>query len=314
MKYCPISDEPLLDSKHYHEKGLRKLDSRLKNLHLLPFSSHELRQEAMARATKLSIQGVQPKLSAALNIGAEVFELVDSKGTFILKPESDLWPELPANEALTMTLAKAVGFETPLHGLLFDQDEKPVYFIQRFDRHGKNTKYAIEDFAQLSNQTRETKYNSSCEQLIKVINQFTTFPQEQLVELLKRLIFCFCTGNEDMHLKNFSLIQKNGISKLSPIYDFLNTTIALKTSLEEIAIPLHGKKNKLTARDFFIYFGKEKLKLSNAILRKIQNEIPKIQIACDYFLPKSYLSSKMQESYQTILQKRIATLMTPFET
>lgn len=312
IHFCPISYEPLEKNERYHQKGLNQLSYHLKSLNALSFSAKELRIEAMNRASKMSIQGVQPKLSARLNSTQSCFDIVDSNGTFILKPESDTWPELPANEALTMTLAKYFGLIVPLHGLLFDRDENPVYFIKRFDRFGKTQKYAVEDFAQLSNQTRETKYNSSCERVVKIINQFTTFPAEQRIELMRRLIFCFCTGNEDMHLKNFSLIQKDDKSMISPVYDFLNTTIALKNPIEEMALPLHGKKNKINHLDIFIYFGKEILKISDTILYKIQSDILKIIDGCDYFLPRSYLTKEMKEAYRDLIQKRTSILMQPF--
>ena len=131
--FCPISFEPLKEGERYHQKGLNHLSYKLKDLHPLPFSSQELRYEAMNRASKLSIQGVQPKLSARLNIQKNQFDLVDNYGTFILKPSSDMWPELPANEAITMTIAKHYGLDVPLHGLLFDKEGEPVYFIKRFE-------------------------------------------------------------------------------------------------------------------------------------------------------------------------------------
>jgi serine/threonine-protein kinase HipA len=207
MKYCPISYEHIEGDARYHRKGLNLLNSKLETLIPLSLNAQQLRQEAMNSASKLSIQGVQAKLSARLNVHKNCFDIVDQNGTFILKPASDTWPELPANEAVTMTLAQKFGLETPIHGLIFDASNEPVYFVKRFDRYGKGRKYAIEDFAQLTEKTRETKYNSSTEKLVKVIDSFTTFPKHQRIELFKRVLFCFCTGNEDMHLKNFSLIH-----------------------------------------------------------------------------------------------------------
>ncbi len=72
----------------------------------MDLSADEQRQEAIERVGKMSIQGVQKKLSATLRIKDECFEIVDQNGHYILKPQSDIYPELPENEAVTMTLAK----------------------------------------------------------------------------------------------------------------------------------------------------------------------------------------------------------------
>lgn len=309
MKFCPISYEPIEENTLYHQKGLNILSPKLTTLSPLPFTASQLRQEAMNRASKLSIQGVQAKLSARLHVRENRFELVDTSGTFILKPASDTWPELPANEALTMTLAKHFGLNVPLHGLLFDQEGAPVYFIKRFDRYGKNKKYAVEDFAQLTHKTRETKYNSTLEKVSKVIDQYATFPKEQHIDLLRRILFCFCTGNEDMHLKNFSLIQRDDTIYLSPVYDFLNTTIALVNPMEEMALPLNGKKNKLLFADFFDYFARDYLKISPRVIERITQEIPRIQVLCEYYLPRSYLSQHMKERYQNLVHERISKFL-----
>ena len=87
MNRCPITYE-LCGNKLYSEKGLRLLSRDLKNLKLFPYSAEEQVSEAVARASKMSIQGVQPKLSARLSIKDEIFEVVDRKGTFILKPQN----------------------------------------------------------------------------------------------------------------------------------------------------------------------------------------------------------------------------------
>ena len=65
----------------------------------------------------MSIQGVQPKLSAKLKVTEGIFEVTDKGGEFILKPQNTLYPQLPENEDLTMRLADKIGLEISLHGL-----------------------------------------------------------------------------------------------------------------------------------------------------------------------------------------------------
>ena len=75
----------------------------------------------------------------------------------------------------------------------------------------------MEDFVQLSGATRETKYDSSLEKVAGLVERFCTFPVLKKAKLAKRLLFCFLTGNEDMHLKNFSLREVEGIVSLAPM-------------------------------------------------------------------------------------------------
>src|SRR5690606_21566862 len=121
------------------------------------------------------------KLSAQLKVKNQQFEMVDQFGHYILKTQSDHFPELPENEAITMTLASIVGLEVPVHGLVYAKDGSMTYFIKRFDRTGHRGKLAVEDFTQLSGLDRDTKYNSSMEKVAAVINQFCTFPKIELM-------------------------------------------------------------------------------------------------------------------------------------
>ena len=208
MNTCPITYEPCGDKK-YSEKGLKLLSRNLTNLEDFPFTQEEQLREAAARASKMSVQGVQPKLSAKLKVKERIFEVVDKGGEYILKPQNIMYPQLPENEDLTMRLAEEIDLEIPLHGLIYSKDQKLTYFIKRFDRYGKGKKYAVEDFAQLSGNNRNTKYNYSMEKVAGIIDSFCTFPAIEKVKLFKLTIFNFLTGNEDQHLKNFSLILKD---------------------------------------------------------------------------------------------------------
>ena len=202
---------------------------------------------------KMSVQGVQPKLSAVLRASDETFEIVDSGGLYIIKPQNPAFPELPENEDLTMRMAAVAGIDVPLHGLLRCKDGGLSYFVKRFDRIGRKGKVAVEDFAQLSGNSRDTKYNFSVEKLISVLD-YCTFPKVERVKFLKRCLFNWITGNEDMHLKNYSLITRNSKVGLAPAYDFLNFTVVYRfmgkkwSEIEESALPLAGKKRKLNAR------------------------------------------------------------------
>lgn len=300
MNRCPITYE-LCGNNKYSEKGLRMIAPKLTHLNDLPYTAAELRQEAANRAKKLSIQGVQPKLSATISVVEQEFKIVDQFGTYIIKPQNDLFPELPQNEDVTMRMAKVFGLDVPFHGMLYAKDGSLSYFIKRFDRYGKGKKLATEDFAQLTGNTRDTKYRFTMEKLVPVIDEFCSFPAIEKADFFKRILFCYVTGNEDMHLKNFSLITKNEKTTLTPVYDFLNSSIAIKNPEEEIALTLKGKKSNLKASDFIDYYAKDRLQLNEktiaTILEQMHNAIPK----WEELLQISFLSDEMKEKYLGLL-------------
>ncbi len=308
MKRCPITYEILSDDKQsYSQHGLKLLSPQLKNLEPLTLTAIEQRKQAMIRSGKMSIQGVQKKLSAILKVKEGRFELVDQYGQYILKPQSEDYPELPENEALTMSLAAMIDIEVPVHGLIYSKDNSMTYFIKRFDRIGRNGKLALEDGAQLLQLTRDTKYNSSMEQVAKILTNFCSFPRIELMKLFKLTLFNFLIGNEDMHLKNFSLITRNQKITLSPAYDLLNTTIVLPNSKEEMALPLNGKKNHLKKTDYLEYFA-PRLQLNSeavaSVLQTIQQAIPNWKI----LISNSFLSIPMQQKYLNLLHERCERL------
>ncbi len=305
MKRCPITYEIINVQENYSQRGLRLLSPQLKNLSPLELSADEQRKEAVARVGKMSIQGVQTKLSAQLKIKDECFEIVDQNGHYILKPQSDSYPELPENEAITMSLATTIGLEVPIHGLVYSKDKSMTYFIKRFDRFGHNKKLALEDFAQLSGGDRHTKYESSMEKVIVVISNFCTFPKIEFIKLFKLTLFNFLVGNEDMHLKNFSLITRDNKVSLSPVYDLLNTTIVQKNVREEIALPLNGKKSDLKKRDFLEYFAVDRLGLNQNVITGIIQEIQRAIPSWQELIANSFLSPSMQEKYLRSLEERL---------
>jgi serine/threonine-protein kinase HipA len=273
----------------------------------LDFNTAELRTEAADRAEKMSIQGIQTKLSAILQLKGKRFRLVSQGGRYILKPQSEYYPELPENEAITMTLAETIGIKTPQHGLVNAKDNSKVYFVKRFDRRGRHTKLAVEDFAQLSQRTRDTKYDSSMEQIANILTEFCSFPKVEAVKLCKLILFNFLIGNEDMHLKNFSLITIGKKTTLSPAYDLLNTTIAQKNTKEELALPLNGKKNNLKKKDFLDYFS-QRLQLNDRVILKVMQDIKQAIPTWKKLISSSDLSKAMQEKYIHLLESRCQRL------
>ena len=308
MNTCPITYQPC--EGRYSIQGLKRLSRRLDDLEDLPYTAGEQIHEAAVRAPKMSVQGIQPKLSATLNVSRQQFEVVDIGGHYILKPQNPQFPQLPENEDLSMRLAGAVGIDVPLHGLVYSKDGSFTYFIRRFDRIGRNKKIAVEDFAQLLGLSRETKYDASMEKVAAVIEKYCTFPALEKIKLFKLTLINYLIGNEDMHLKNFSLVTREDKVELSPAYDIINTTIALANPQEEIALPLMGKKRKLDRFNLIDYFGRDRLKLTDLAIKTV---LEKIESAFELWVQlifRSFLLPELKDKYSKLVEARKTALWT----
>lgn len=307
MNRCPITYEPCGDDL-YTTKGLKMLSQYLTNLEPFAYSAEEQRIQAQVRTSKISIQGVQPKLSAVINIKDQRFELVDKEGKYILKPQHQTYPLLPENEDLTMRMAEAAGIFVPLHGLIWSKDQSLTYFIKRFDRTGHKDKIPVEDFAQLALLDRNSKYRYTMEKLVVLLEKYCTFPVIEKAKLFRLVLFNFLSGNEDMHTKNFSLITKGNIIELSPSYDLINSTIVLKGDAEEIALSIAGKKKNLNRKDLVDYFGRERCGLTPKIIDLHINALTEAKLEWYSLIEKSFLSEELKEKYIQLLTRRIKIL------
>ena len=309
---CPITYDEVEYPGEYSFSGLKILSGKLDSLKNLPLTTADQLREAAAMAGKMSIQGVQPKLSAVLDEKNNVFKIVAAGGTYIIKPQSNMYRSLPENEDLTMKMAYAAGITIPVHGMIYGKDYELSYFIKRYDRIGIfGKKIAVEDFAQLAGKSRDTKYNCSMEKVAGIIESFCTFPMLEKSRLLKRVIFCFLTGNEDMHLKNFTLITNNGKTELSPAYDLLNTSIALKHPEEEIALPIKGKKRNLTHNIIMNYYAVEQLGLSKRTIIKTLQDIQNATPLWYKLIEKSFLPDDLKDAYRAVLNERLNRIHLP---
>ena len=263
--------------------------------------------EAAARAPKVSIQGVQPKLSAVLKPREGTFKIVDTGGRYILKPQNPQYRFLPENEDLSMRLARTAGVEVPFHGLIYSKDGSMTYFIRRFDRVGKK-KIAVEDFSQLLGLSRDTKYNASMETVARVIESYCTFPMVEKIKLFKLTMVNFLIGNEDMHVKNFSLMTQAGKVTMTQAYDILNTTLVLPHPQEEIALPVKGKKRKLDREILVEYFGHERLGLNRKTIDSALADIEMAQPTWRKLIEICFLPRDLKTIFSDLVSSRLRTL------
>ncbi len=309
MRTCPITYEEINELKRYSHKGLSFLAKGLNEIKDFPYTNEEQWEQARLNAMKISIQGMQPKLSVVFSKKERSFKIVEKSGKYILKPQSPSFKSLPENEGLTMKMAEISGIKTPLHGLIYCKGGGLSYFIKRFDRIGQNRKLPVEDFAQLSGKTRETKYDSSMENIVKVIKKFCTFPAVENIKLFKRTLFSYLVGNEDMHLKNFSLITtQEGITRLSPAYDLVSSKLVLKNSEEDLALPIRGRKNRLKKNDLIDYFAIERMSIPKKVVQSILKKFSEAVPLWKKLIEKSFLPQEYKSAYEETIDNRLKIL------
>jgi len=263
--------------------------------------------EQIIRA-QTSLTGVQPKLSLNLNRheGSSRLTIVGLWGGYIFKPQTEHFRELPENEDLTMHLAEAVKIKVVPHSLIRMADGHLGYLTKRIDRTAKGQKIDMEDMCQITLHPTEYKYKGSHEQIAKALVQYCDMPKLDLINYMQLLLFCFVTGNNDMHLKNFSLYRPKETYQLAPAYDLLNVAIANPQDRDELALPLNGRRNKLTQADF-LTAGRSMGIEENVVLRLIDSlkkAMPRWKLLIDH----SFLSAEMKRSYEQLLLSRLDRL------
>ena len=294
--------------KDFHPSCARKFFGT-KDVPLLEYKHEELDQlaEQVIRA-QTSLTGVQPKLSLNLSKhdGCTRLTIVGLWGDYIFKPQTESYEHLPENEDLTMHLAEAAKISVVPHSLIRLADGKLGYITKRIDRQENGEKIDMEDMCQLTLHPTEYKYKGSHEQIAKTILQYSGTPKLDLTNYMQLLLFCFVTGNNDMHLKNFSLYRPAEDYQLTPAYDLLNVAIANPKDKEELALTLAGKKTKLRLADFQNSAKTMGLE-ENVVLRLIASfnkAIPKWQA----LIRDSFLSEDMKSAYLELVTSRLARL------
>jgi serine/threonine-protein kinase HipA len=263
--------------------------------------------EQIIRA-QTSLTGVQPKLSLNLSRheGCSRLTIVGLWGEYIFKPQTESYPQLPENEDLTMHLAEAAKISVVPHSLIRLADGRLGYISRRIDRTKDGEKIDMEDMCQLTLHPTEYKYKGSHEQVAKTIIQYSGTPKLDLTNYMQLLLFCFVTGNNDMHLKNFSLYRPVRDYQLTPAYDLVNVAIANPKDAEELALTLSGRKARLRLDDF-LNAAKTMGLEENVVLRLIaglQKALPKWQT----LIRDSFLSEEMKNRYEELVISRLSRL------
>lgn len=312
MSNCLFCYKPLAANElDFHTSCSKKIYGQ-PNPPALPYSEEDL--ETLAKEviqSQTAVTGVQAKLSLHISgnnkAGTERrFTLVGLWGGYILKPPTALYPQLPEVEDVTMHLAQLAKIKTAPHSLIRLQSGNLAYITKRIDRTKKG-KLAMEDMCQLTERLTEDKYHGSYEQIGKAIQKYSATPGLDVVIFFELVLFSFLTGNADMHLKNFSLLEQPGVGMtLSPAYDLVNTALVNPADEEDMALTLNGRKKKLKKQDFVAAMNTLKVeeKQQDNIFNKMAKAMPQWQELID----RSFMTEAFKEQYKTILTERMNRL------
>jgi serine/threonine-protein kinase HipA len=254
-----------------------------------------------------AVTGVQAKLSLHITNNNQVeggkrFTIVGLWGGYILKPPTPLYQQLPEVEDVTMHLASIAKIKTAPHSLVRLTSGNLAYVTKRIDRFKKG-KLAMEDMCQLTERLTEDKYHGSYEQIAKTIQKYSVTSGLDVVNFFELVLFSFLTGNADMHLKNFSLLEQPGLGMvLSPAYDLVNTVLVNPADDEEMALNLNGKRKKLKKQDFVAAMNTLKLDVKQQ--ENIFIKMEKVKSKWMEQIEISFMTDDFKNQYKQIVTER----------
>jgi serine/threonine-protein kinase HipA len=279
-----------------------------------PINSELIAEQFMENRKRISISGVQIKLSFILDKNSLRLVNEMEQGHYILKPiprDVKKVDMVPANEHLTMQIARQVyGIPTAENGLIFFKDGTPAYITKRFDVKSDGFKWAKEDFATLAGKSKDNaqadfKYNYSYEELGLLFPKYVAAWKIEIEKYFTLVIFNYLFSNGDAHLKNFSLLENSaGDYLLSPAYDLLNTRLhvadtdfALNKGLfmDNFQSAAYRKNRHPSATDFE-EFGK-RIGVNNARIAKIIAPFLEKNPAVERLINASFLGKSEKKSY-----------------
>ncbi len=307
---CLYCYEPLKNEVDFHEKCCRAFFG-FATPPAFPYSIYQMAELAVSVVERsIAVPGVQPKLS--LSIIKENQRKVNNRltvvgalgGQYIFKPPSEKYPEMPENEHLTMRIAEAYGIHVVPSSLIRLASGELSYITKRIDRTEKGAKIHMLDMFQITE--AYDKYKSSMEKVGKALHDYSGNTLLDKVFYLELSVFCFLTGNNDMHLKNFSMIESPSGWILAPAYDLLNVAIVNPDDTEELALTIEGKKKKIK----WIHFKHlgEGMGLTSKQIQGVYSRMHKNKPKAIELIEKSFLSDGMKEAYKNLLESRYEQL------
>lgn len=303
MPKCLVCFRPT-DEGDYHGRCCRALFDDRRPL-LLDFGLDDLPKEGLRL---LAVKGPVPGVQAKLSLGRDAenprrLTIQAFRGRFILKPPSPDYPFLPENEAFCMELAGALGLNVAPHGLIRMADGALAYLSRRFDRPPEQSRLHQEDFCQLAERPAADKYKGSLEAASKAL-RFSRRRGLDATRFLELNLFSWLSGNADMHLKNFALLETApGEWGLSPAYDLVSTALVLPEDPEETALAVNGKKARLTRNDWRAF--SQRLEIPGKVFDNLWSRFAKASAAVEAAAAASPLPEAQRSAFLARWSRRI---------
>ena len=226
------------DKGEYRELSDKEAGRILDNLQKRPLDVGE-------EGFRISGAGAQDKLIACMKDGQVLLPLNGTPSTHIIKPAMPDYPDSVENEWFAMRLAGACRLSVATCDIAVI-DGKRCYVCERYDREsidGKVRRLHQEDFCQMLKVDPKRKYESVGGPGLKesyALLRALQLPASDTVEFLNRILFNFIVGNGDAHAKNFSVLYRDGVPRLSPAYDVMSTAIYPEVG-KRMAMKVHGE-------------------------------------------------------------------------
>jgi serine/threonine-protein kinase HipA len=214
-----------------------------------------------ANAEMPRLSGVQIKAPMHLDAG-KLSPAVALPFTHILKPAGTSgFDSLPLVEWIGLTLARVTGLTAPDAVLLrMPDDLPPALVVERFDireQAGDPRWIVMEDMCSVLDLAPHDKYTGTIERVAKAVRALSTAPEEDLLVLLRRVLFTWLIADGDLHLKNMALLKiaHSGDAafhsvRFAPVYDTLTTRVFPGLKHDRMALKLGGKDERLRRADF----------------------------------------------------------------
>jgi serine/threonine-protein kinase HipA len=301
---CRICLGVVQGDRDYHPRCLRALFGTSKAPRF-DVEVGKLHTAALAMIGHTSLSGIQKKISVDLSADRETLQVAASGGRYILKPQTETYPALPQNEHLSTRLAQLSGIEVGKYGLVSLKDDSLAYVVRRFDRLPDGRKLRQEDFCQLAEKSPKDKYDASAEMLVRLLRRYASEPLIEILKLYRLLVYCWWSGNGDMHLKNFSLLaDRQGIVRLTPAYDLVCTRLVIPD--DPLALPVTGKRDSLD-RDCWLRFAAYCGLPEKTALRVLKNQASVLAEA-SALVDRSFLPADQKAECKRLIWDRTAQL------
>jgi serine/threonine-protein kinase HipA len=292
----------------YHAKCIKAFFGT-KHAPNLPYHLSEMETLAKhAAELSITVPGVQPKLSlgwikTALENGHQGrLTIMDAlEGNYILKPQNAEYPQMPENEHLSMKLAELFKISIVPVNMIRLQSGELCFITKRIDRNLDGSKNHMIDFLQILELA--DKYKGTMETLGKTIGELSANTLLDKLRFFESAVFNYVIGNNDMHLKNYSMYLSETGWVLSSFYDLLNVKLILPKDKEDFALMLGGKKENFD-KGYFDRLGVV-LKLNEKQISVVYKKLAKWLPQANQLIESSFLELDRKKGYKALISERV---------